>query len=79
MVFEMSIRHVDISGQSFGALKVLKWIGTEVKPGKTRDHQYPVFECVCNCGRIVYRKAKRLRGGSKCHCGDIECKRARLK
>lgn len=55
---------IDISGQTFGRLIVIKQTGRDA-------HNHPLWECVCECGKTVYATGNRLRSGNTTSCGCL--------
>ena len=63
----LSSRINDISGQKFGKITVLK-------PTERRQSSNVVWECQCDCGRLVYSTGTNLRAGRTKSCG--KCNKA---
>lgn len=59
---------IDITGQRFGQLKVLKLAGSK--------HRQAAWLCVCSCGNTSTVQGSDLRGGRTKSCG---CARGRGK
>lgn len=55
---------VDLTGQRFGRLIVLKYIGTD-KNNKAK------WECLCDCGKTVISYGSDLRRGKSRSCGCL--------
>lgn len=53
----------DISGQKFGMLTVLRYVGSN-------DKNLALWECCCDCGATVIAIGARLRSGHTKSCGD---------
>lgn len=63
----LSSRINDISGQRFGKITVLR-------PTERRQSSNVVWECQCDCGRLVYSTGTNLRAGRTKSCG--KCNKA---
>lgn len=61
-------RFIDIAGQSFGDLTVMRLSNNKTKHGQI------LWECKCNCGNVVYVLGSSLRAGYYKSCG---CKRVK--
>ena len=59
---------MDLTGQTFGQLTVLKQAGYKVQSSGFRRLQY---ECKCSCGNIVTVNGNDLRTGGTRSCGCI--------
>lgn len=55
-------RFIDISGQKFGKLTVVRRVETD-------DLKHPKVECQCECGKVLVVAASNLRSGSTTSCG----------
>lgn len=68
-------------GQKFGSLIVVEILPSVKMPRKTgTPFTYAVMvKCQCKCGAMVVKKKKALNEGNGCHCGNIECKRTRMR
>lgn len=56
-------RRIDITGQQFGELKVIKL------SDKRNDHNTLMWECLCSCGNTTYVTGGSLRAGHYKSCG----------
>ncbi len=56
-------KFIDLTGQRFGRLTVIKRIGTK--------NSSPLWECVCDCGRTTQVTTSRLRSENTRSCGCI--------
>ena len=54
---------IDIAGQRFGRLKVVKFI--------ERINKKSLFECICDCGNIKNIDSKNLKKGTTKSCGCL--------
>lgn len=59
-------RFIDISGQKYGRLTVIRPLGASI--GKNKGY---VFECVCDCGSIINVSSNSLREGNTKSCGCL--------
>ena len=59
----MGARLIDITGQTFGRLRVLRYINTTVSGA--------LFECHCECGKTTTATGSALRRGVKQSCGCL--------
>lgn len=64
----MGRKAIDLTGQTFSYLTVIKQVLSESKNAK--------WECQCVCGKIIVTESTRLRKGNAKSCG---CKRGVLK
>jgi len=55
----MGRRRYDVTGQRFGRLQVLKYVGNNR------------YECICDCGNITYATGPNLRSGATKSCGCL--------
>lgn len=55
-------RRIDLTGQRFGSLTVVREVGTDSR------HQV-IWECQCDCGNVTQSTTGALRRGSKKSCG----------
>lgn len=55
-------RRIDLTGQRFGMLDVLK-------PGENTPSGRTTWVCRCDCGNICMVQTKTLRSGKSRHCG----------
>ena len=53
---------IDVSGQKFGRLLVLEYVGNNEK-------RFAMFRCKCDCGNEVIVKGRNLRTGHTQSCG----------
>jgi hypothetical protein len=60
---ESTMKRIDLTGQKFGKLKVLKYSHTEKPRGN------PFFSCQCDCGKITLVAGGHLRSGHTQSCG----------
>lgn len=56
--------HIDLKGQKFGRLTVIKFMGTR---GRRRTY----WQCICDCGNKCYIDTSHLRSGHSKSCGCI--------
>lgn len=56
-------RKIQLTGLRFGRLLVTKQAGTK----KNR----PLWECLCDCGKVVFHAAGELRNGHSASCGCL--------
>lgn len=56
-------KFINLTGQRFGRLTAVKRVGT--KNGS------PLWECICDCGRIIQVSTNHLRSGNTRSCGCI--------
>ena len=64
---------IDLSGQRFGKLKVLKGVDRG-------QYRHPRWECGCDCGAVVVVAGHHLRSGATRSCGCLkQLKRLSLK
>lgn len=61
----MTQTRIEITGQRFGRLVALEYVGTHRELG-------PVYQCLCDCGEMVDVDSKRLRKGRKKSCGCLQ-------
>lgn len=54
-------KKIDLTGQQFGKLTVLRYVGT--------DGSGAVWECQCECGNITTARGTALRQGKRVSCG----------
>lgn len=54
---------IDLTGERFSRLRVLKRIGTR--------YESPLWQCICDCGKITEATTRDLRTGNKKSCGCI--------
>lgn len=52
---------LELKGQKFGRLKVLRYAGT--------DGQHSLWRCKCECGKRLTTQGKRLKSGYTKSCG----------
>jgi hypothetical protein len=60
-------KRIDLTGQKFGKV-------TAIKPTKERKDGRVVWECLCDCGNIVYISSHDLQQGRKNSCGCMKSK-----
>ena len=59
-------KHIDLTGQRFGRLTVIKRFGEYVRPcGVTSI----TWECLCDCGKTTIVRSDKLKSGHKTSCG----------
>jgi hypothetical protein len=63
---------IDITGQKFGKLLVIKLIGLN-KYGSSE------WECLCDCGKLTKVSIQSLRTGNTKSCGSNSCKEKKIK
>lgn len=68
----MAGKFIDLSGQRFGKLLVIKRIG--INKGGSTD-----WECLCDCGKLTKVSIQSLRTGNTRSCGSISCKEKKVK
>lgn len=64
----MRKKYKDITGQKFGRLTVLEYVGNrhELTGGSARD---AMFKCQCDCGKIIITGSYNMRSGNTSSCG----------
>ena len=62
-------KRIDITGQKFGRL-------TAIRYDHTNAEKKAVWECLCDCGKTHFVKAKDLRSGNTKSCGCAKVERA---
>lgn len=62
---------IDISGQKFGRLKVIKRIGTE-------KNRKPIWLCMCDCGNETFSNRSNLLQGKMKSCGCLKKEKTSL-
>ena len=55
-------KRIDISGQRFGHLTVIRYLRPDI-------HRNSIYECQCDCGKVVNKSASELRTGMATSCG----------
>jgi hypothetical protein len=60
------MRLIDISGQTFGRLTVIRLV-----PTSERSRPEMPWECRCSCGSIITASGTNLRGGNTRSCGCL--------
>ena len=60
----------DLTGQRFGKL-------TAIRPTEHRKNGYVMWECICDCGKIVEVRSSFMSGGKKKSCGCMKLGRVR--
>lgn len=58
---------LDLRGQRFGRLTVIKDTGKKRYPGKNK-----IWLCKCDCGKLIEVHSGRLRGGETKSCGCLK-------
>jgi len=66
MVKRVDSRRIDLTGQQFDELKVIKL------SDHRNEHNTLLWECICSCDKIIYVPGGSLRAGTYKSCG---CKR----
>lgn len=61
----MGVKNLDITGQSFGNLKV-------IRPSDKRSGASILWECLCSCGNTIYVRRSSLFGDSR-YKGKTSC------
>ena len=63
---------VDLTGKRFGRLLVIKM--TTTKKSENYPYGVGVWECQCDCGKIVTRQTRSLirKGSNSCGCLKLE-------
>lgn len=61
-------KNYDISGEKFGRLLVVR----EVEPKQTKYGKLRMCECLCDCGKIVYKLRTHLVRGDIKSCGCLK-------
>lgn len=56
-------RLIDLTGQRFGSLKVIKW-----HPRKTKGCHNSQWLCRCDCGNFLIVRSDNLRSGRSNRC-----------
>lgn len=57
-------KFTDITGKRFGRLVAIKRVG--------KQHKSPVWECKCDCGKIVNTSIQKLNKGDAKSCGCLK-------
>lgn len=55
---------IDLTGEKFSRLQVLNRIGTQ--------YESPLWQCMCDCGKLTEATTRDLRTGNKKSCGCIQ-------
>ena len=74
-IIRMKPHHIDISGQKFGHLLAIRKVGTWVPSAAATSGggcKKAIWECRCDCGKIVNIKSTKLRSGMTRSCGGCE-------
>ena len=58
---------IDLTGQQFGKLTIIKRVGTYIAPSGTHS---PIWLCKCSCGNTIETTSQSLRNGTT-SCGCI--------
>jgi hypothetical protein len=66
---------IDLTGQRFGRLTVLRLEGTHVSRGGSREGT--LWRCRCDCGKETVVYGRNLRWGNTTSCGGWRCERMR--
>lgn len=61
-IFEKTF--IDITGQKFGKLTAIRYVGTD-------NGECAMWECQCDCGKIITARGSALRTGATQSCGCI--------
>lgn len=56
----------DLTGKRFGRLTVIRRVGTYRAPSGPTD---PIWECRCDCGKVVNVRRPALSSGCTTSCG----------
>ena len=67
----------DLSGQTFGSLRVLHRLSRTQPTAPTAHGARAVWLCVCECGAVAERSTRTLRSGKHCRCGECNRRAAR--
>jgi hypothetical protein len=59
----------DLTGQRFGRLIVLSYVGYRLSPG---GQKRAVWECVCDCGKVFNAQGGNIVGGHTSSCGCLK-------
>ena len=65
---EMGRALIDLTGQRFGRLTVIRRDGT-YSPGEHSHYTSPIWLCRCDCGTICRKRGDVLRRGRTISCG----------
>lgn len=65
----MSRNLIDLTGQAFGRLSVLRRSGTRCTPNGTKK---ALWECICECGALIEVPSQSLRIGNTRSCGCLQ-------
>lgn len=68
------MRKIDLTGQKFGRLTVIKEIEPYIAP---RGAKWVQWECICDCGKIVHATTETLRRGTTRSCGCLAAEEKR--
>ena len=64
---------IDLTGQTFGRLTVIRRSPRRIpatgKTARERGWTLPLWECICQCGIVVYRTTIKLRSPGLHSCG----------
>ena len=57
---------IDLTGQTFGRLKVLERVENKISPN---GHSKVMWKCLCECGNIIESISQSIRRGMTTSCG----------
>jgi len=60
-------RLIDLTGKTFGKLRVIERVGSETRDGQVR----PTWLCECRCGNQTVVIGANLRSGATRSCGCL--------
>ncbi len=63
----MGRKLVDLTGQRFGRLTVMEYVG--------REHHSSCWACLCDCGEVIKSQASALKSGERVSCGCYRSER----
>src|SRR4051812_42891213 len=61
---QISSRVKDLRGRKFGRLKVMSFVGLELRMA--------MWKCVCKCGKEIVTRGSSLRSGHTVSCGCVK-------
>ena len=67
-----SMRAIELTGKTFGRLRVLERIPSVRKGGRLRVH----WRCVCECGTVIVTTSQNLRASHTRSCGCLHIQHA---
>ncbi len=68
------MKAIDLTGQRYGKLTVIKQVESKVTPSGQKQKQYL---CKCDCGNEVIVRSLALRNGDTKSCGCLKVKQAK--